>query len=132
MKARRSAKVAFIASVLAATPVAGALPAYGQALTGTCSTGTEATNRIITLNGSGSSTLSGTASGSTNSLIVNGSAAGFTGAVPDNVAGSTSLLNISGNAVSFSSSLAGTQSMSSWSQAWTGDGSAQTDIALNT
>ena len=120
MKARRTAKVAFIASVLAATPVAGTLPVYGQALTGTCSTGTGNTSRTITLNGTGSSTLSGSVSGSTTSLVVNGTATGFTGAVPDNAAGSTLLLNVGGDAVSFTSSLSGSQSMSAWSQAWSG------------
>ena len=132
MKARRSAKVAFIASVLAATPVATTLSAQAGALTGTCSTGTDNTTRTITLEGSGdlNGLIKGSATdilGTTNLGVVADGIA--TTGDDDVVVAPVDEFEFEGTFAGFASTLAG--NASSWAQSWSGTGS-ETDISLNT
>ena len=67
MKARRTARVAFIASLLAATPLTTTLAARAGALTGTCSTGNDSTTQAVTL--AGTSSFAGDIAGEATGLL---------------------------------------------------------------
>ena len=138
MKARRSAKVAFIASVIAATPVTTALPAFSSALTGTCSTtGSGGTSNVLTLSGSGSSDtdITGTATSfsyqAVQTITSTGTAEGIGVPPGDPIVLDASVSGKTAGSGSTSSLVVanGTQSMSSWSQAWSG---SDTNLKLNT